>query len=92
MKLMGPSDASYSPSVGLIASPYTSGSSESDMLVYWVVPPPESCPLEYGKPLKMIYTMVTDPCLSQEVLSSIEAMIAFYKTHPRVVIFRDQVN
>ena len=47
--------------------------------------------MEYGKPLKMIYTMVTDPCLSQEVLSLVETMITYYKSHPRVVPFRDQV-
>ena len=91
MKLLGPNDASYSPCIGLLASPYTSGSSESDMLVYWVVPPPESCPMEYGKPLKMIYTMVTDPCLSQNVLSLVDTMISYYKTHPRVVMFKEQV-
>ena len=92
MKLLGPSDASYTPCVGMLVSPYTSGSNESDMLVYWVVPPPESCPQEYGKPLKMVYTMVIDPCLSQEVLTTIENLVEFYKTHPRVVVFKDQVS
>jgi hypothetical protein len=35
--------------------------------------------------------MVTDPCLSMEVVTTIEAMVEFYKLHPRVVVFRDQV-
>lgn len=91
MKLLGPNDATYTPCVGLLASPYTSGSNESEILVYWVAPPAESCPNEYGKPLKMVYSMVTDPCLSQEVLTTAETLIDFYKTHPRVVSFRDQV-
>ena len=44
------------------------------------VPPPENMyPQEYGKPLKMAHAIVTDPCLSAEVLQQIEQSILFYK-------------
>ena len=37
IKLLGSSDATYSPCVGMILSPYTSGSTESELLTYWTV-------------------------------------------------------
>jgi hypothetical protein len=44
------------------------------------VPPPENGHAqEYGKPLKMAHAIVTDPCLSAEVLQQIEQCIMFYK-------------
>ena len=44
------------------------------------VPPPENGHAqEYGKPLKMAHAIVTDPCLSVEVLQQIEQCIMFYK-------------
>jgi hypothetical protein len=78
VKMLGNSDASYSPCAGLITQPYTSGCNESDHVFYWVVPPPENLPNEYGKPMKMTYTKVTDPCLSQELLDQIVATIKHY--------------
>ena len=44
------------------------------------VPPPENGHAqEYGKPLKMSHAIVTDPCLSTEVLQQVEECIMFYK-------------
>ena len=37
IKLLGSSDATYSPCIGMILSPYTSGSTESELLTYWTV-------------------------------------------------------
>ena len=37
IKLLGSSDATYSPCIGMIVSPYTSGSTESECLTYWTV-------------------------------------------------------
>ena len=37
IKLLGSSDATYSPCIGMIISPYTSGSTESELLTYWTV-------------------------------------------------------
>ncbi len=92
IKLLGNSDASYSPCVGLMTSPYASGSNESIILPYWVLPPPDTVPPEYGKPMKMGYSLVTDPCLSQETLNLITQLVQFYKTHPRRVRFTQQFN
>lgn len=92
VKLLGNSDATYSPCVGVMVSPYTSGASESQVLAYWVVPPPETYPQEYGKPLQMAYTALTDPCLSQETLDVLTRTVQAYQEHPRRVQFTDQFN
>lgn len=62
------------------------------MLSYWVVPPPDTIPAEYGRPVKMNYTVVTDPCLSQETLNHITAVIQYYLSHPDHVNFVNQFN
>lgn len=65
--------------MGLVVKPFALHKSESDLSFFWVAPPPENVPLEYGKPLKMTYSMVRDPCLSQEALEQIDQAIAFAK-------------
>ena len=77
VKLLGTSDATYSPCVGLITKPFNLQGCESDNLFYWVVPPPENSPNEYGKPMKMSYSVVTDPCLSQDLLEQIDKVVEF---------------
>ena len=77
VKLLGTSDATYCPCVGLMSKPYNMQGLESDSLFYWVVPPLESSPNEYGKPMKMSYSVVTDPCLSQDLLEQIDRVIDF---------------
>jgi proteasome lid subunit RPN8/RPN11 len=92
LKLLGNSDSTYSPCVGLMTSPFTSGANESTLLAYWVVPPPDTIPVEYGRPLKMTYSLVTDPCLSQETLNLLTTVLLYYKTHQNRVVFADQYN
>ena len=78
VRMLGNSDASYSPCVGMITQPYTSGCNESDHVFYWVVPPAETQPNDYGRPMKMTYTKVADPCLAQELLEQVETTIRHY--------------
>ena len=92
IKLLGNSDSSYSPCIGIMSSPYTSMSNESSLLTYWVVPPPDSLPVEYGRPMQMEYSVVTDPCLSQEVLNQITLVIQHYKDHAHRIDFTGQYN
>lgn len=42
---------------------------ESGVLAYWVMPPPENKPHEYGKPMAMTYSVVQDQFLSQDALN-----------------------
>lgn len=54
-----------------VAAPYNkdSLSLESTVVSYWVVPPPENRPLEYGKPMLMSYSVVQDQYLTQDTLN-----------------------
>lgn len=45
---------------------------ESSIVVYWVYPPSETNPTDYGRPMRMSYSAITDPCLSSEVLHQID--------------------
>ena len=36
---------------------------------YWVMPPPETKPHEYGRPMLMSYSVVQDQFLSQDALN-----------------------
>ena len=57
------------------------------------MPPPENGHAqEYGKPLKMAHAIVTDPCLSAEVLQQIEECIMFYKGNPYIsYVFKERI-
>lgn len=55
----------------LFSAPYhqESMSLESALSCFWVVPPPENKPLEYGKPMTMTYSVIQDQFLSQDALN-----------------------
>ncbi len=76
--MKGESDSSYTPCVGLICSPfyeYNDGLSAT-FQVYWVMPPPEYQPHEYGKPMQMTYTVSRDSFLTQDLL--LEMVLHFF--------------
>lgn len=51
-------------------APYNSENStfESNIVSYWVVPPPENRIHEYGKPMMMSYSVLQDQSISHDVL------------------------
>ncbi|GLG95109.1 Uncharacterized protein GBIM_02152 [Gryllus bimaculatus] len=63
---------------------------ESSVVSYWVMPPPESKPLEYGKPMLMSYSVVQDQFLSQDALNEMKKCVEFYKNEPEYVKFSDK--
>ena len=50
----------------------------------------ETNPQDYGKPMRMSYSALTDPCLSEEVLQQIDKTTAFYKKKPHAVPFLEK--
>ncbi|XP_073986776.1 MPN domain-containing protein isoform X2 [Rhodnius prolixus] len=92
MRMKGPSDASYIPCVGLICSPYMQEnvSLESSVVCYWVVPPPENKPHEYGKPMVMSYSQFQDQYLSQEALNEMKKCAEFYKGDQDFINFQEK--
>ena len=85
IKLLGNNDASYSPCIGVICSPYDrdSKSSDSSIIFYWVYPPGENTSQDIGRPMRMSYSVITDPCLSEDVLQHIDRIVAFFNSQPK---------
>lgn len=54
-----------------MTAPYNkdSLSLESTVVSYWVAPPPENKPHEYGKPMLMSYSVIQDQYLTQDTLN-----------------------
>lgn len=59
-----------------LAAPYNkdSLSLESTVVSYWVVPPPEHKPLEYGKPMLMSYSVIQDHYLTHDTLNEMVSL------------------
>ena len=74
IKLLGNGVETYTPCVRLICSPYEASAKtvDSSIVVYWIYSPLEHNPQDYGMPMRMSYSAITDPCLSQEVLQQID--------------------
>nr|XP_018917056.1 PREDICTED: MPN domain-containing protein-like [Bemisia tabaci] len=91
LALKGNNDASYIPCIGFICSPYNKEniSSESSIMSYWVMPPPEHKPNEYPRPMLMSYSVSQDPFMSQDSLNELKRCVDFYKNDPDCIIFRD---
>merc|ERR1712130_362568 len=94
IKLLGQSDSTYTPCVGLICAPYQKDAktSESSIVVYWIYPPAEGSNQEFGKPMRMSYSAITDPCLSEEVIQQIDKLIAFFQKQPKKIPFNEKYN
>ncbi|XP_054284456.1 MPN domain-containing protein-like isoform X2 [Macrosteles quadrilineatus] len=90
--MRGGNDASYTPCVGVICSPYNkdSLSLESTVVSYWVAPPPENKPHEYGKPMLMSYSVIQDQYLTQDTLNEMKKCADYYKGDPDVVKFGEK--
>ncbi|RWS17346.1 MPN domain-containing protein-like protein [Dinothrombium tinctorium] len=78
--MKGESDSSYIPCIGLICSPYDewNKSPVSTYQSYWVMPPPEYRPQEYGKPMQMLHTVTRDSFLTQDLLLEMRLLAHFY--------------
>jgi len=94
IKLLGQSDSTYTPCVGLICAPYQeeANSSESSIVVYWIYPPPENSNQDFGKPMRMSYSAITDPCLSEEVIQQIDKTINFFDKQVKKIPFNEKYD
>lgn len=92
IRMKGSSDAAYLPCIGFICSPYLedSVSLESSLSSFWVVPPPESKPHEYGKPMQMTYSVIQDQFLSQDALNEMKKCSEFYRGDQDFINFSDK--
>ncbi|KAK3850924.1 hypothetical protein Pcinc_042394 [Petrolisthes cinctipes] len=90
LKMKGSNDASYTPCIGLIVSPYVRGGGQGASATgFWVMPPPEHKPQEYGRPMGIQFTIVQDAFMPRETLVHIRDTVKFYKDSPDSVVFSD---
>lgn len=97
--MKGESDSSYTPCVGLICccaesilskpTPYVKDEScvDAKYLAYWVMPPPEHRPNEYGKPMQMMYNIAQDSFLTQDLLMEMRLLSEYYRGSPDALNF-----
>ncbi|KAL3217525.1 hypothetical protein MRX96_032162 [Rhipicephalus microplus] len=87
--MKGESDSSYTPCVGLICSPYVKDEScvDAKYLAYWVMPPPEHRPNEYGRPMQMMYNVAQDSFLTQDLLMEMRLLSEYYRGSPDALNF-----
>lgn len=78
--VMCENEVQYLPCVGLICSPYDPHNKEncSSLTAFWALPPPDSKPLEYAKPLHLFYQTTRDSFLTQDLLLEMRLLAHFY--------------
>ncbi|XP_074164225.1 MPN domain-containing protein isoform X1 [Sminthopsis crassicaudata] len=93
LKLQG-SGNSFQPCLALVCAPYYSGNQgpESKISPFWVMPPPEQRPNDYGIPMEVEMTYVQDGFLTNDILHEMMLLVDFYKGAPDVVKFQDLWN
>ncbi|KAH1001740.1 hypothetical protein HUJ04_005717 [Dendroctonus ponderosae] len=92
IKMRGTHDNSYTPCIGIIISPYNyeNVSLESSIMAYWVIPPPETKPNEYGRPMLMSYSVVQDSALYQPVKEELTKCVEYYQKEADFISFSDK--
>lgn len=90
--MKGDSDSAYTPCLGLIISPYNKQrkSLEAEYQAYWVMPPPEHRPQEYGHPMQMAYNIAHDSFLTQDLLMEMRLLADFYRGAEDFIIFKTE--
>ncbi|XP_037068484.1 MPN domain-containing protein-like [Pollicipes pollicipes] len=90
IKMKGSSDASYTPCVGMIYTPFPKNKKrplQSNLLCYWVMPPHEMRPGDYPRPMAMEYTVARDSYIHQDALTEMRLCAEFYRGAPDAVNF-----
>ncbi|XP_076303942.1 MPN domain-containing protein isoform X2 [Tachypleus tridentatus] len=90
--MKGDSDSAYTPCLGLIISPYNKQrkSFEAEYQAYWVMPPPEHRPQEYGHPMQMAYNIAHDSFLTQDLLMEMRLLADFYRGAEDFIVFKKE--
>ncbi|XP_066248873.1 MPN domain-containing protein-like isoform X4 [Euwallacea similis] len=92
IKMRGTHDNSYTPCIGIIISPYNyeNVGLESSIMTYWVIPPPENKPNEYGRPMLMSYNVIQDSALYLPVKTEMTKCVEYYKKEQDFINFNEK--
>ncbi|XP_075467478.1 MPN domain-containing protein isoform X3 [Ascaphus truei] len=95
LKLQG-SDNCFQPCLGLICGPYFQGNQgvQSTICPFWVMPPAEHRPNDYGIPMEVEVTYTQDSFLTNDLLHEMYSvsqmlLVEFYKRAPDLIPFQD---
>ncbi|XP_021571391.1 MPN domain-containing protein [Carlito syrichta] len=90
LRLQGSSNG-FQPCLALLCSPYYPGNPgpESKISPFWVMPPPEQRPSDYGIPMDVEMAYVQDNVLTSDILHEMMQLVEFYKGAPDLVRFQD---
>ncbi|XP_048666861.1 MPN domain-containing protein [Marmota marmota marmota] len=90
LRLQGSSNG-FQPCLALLCSPYYSGNPgpESKISPFWVMPPPEQRPSDYGIPMEVEMAYVQDGFLTNDILHEMMLLVEFYKGAPDLVRFQE---
>ncbi|XP_074784396.1 MPN domain-containing protein isoform X2 [Athene noctua] len=90
LKLQG-SGNGFQPCLALICGPYYHGNPglESKIAPFWVMPPPEQRPNDYGIPMEVEVAYIQDGFLTNDVLQEMTLLVEFYKGAPDLVKFQE---
>ncbi|KAM7141986.1 MPN domain-containing protein isoform 5-T7 [Molossus nigricans] len=93
LRLQGSSNG-FQPCLALLCSPYYSGNPgpESKISPFWVMPPPEQRPSDYGIPMDVEMAYVPDSFLTNDILHEMMLLVEFYKGAPDLVRFQEPWN
>ncbi|XP_036168473.1 MPN domain-containing protein isoform X2 [Myotis myotis] len=93
LRLQGSSNG-FQPCLALLCSPYYSGNQgpESKISPFWVMPPPEQRPSDYGIPMDVEMAYVQDSFLTNDILHEMMLLVEFYKGAPDLVKFQEPWN
>ncbi|XP_064353608.1 MPN domain-containing protein isoform X3 [Dromaius novaehollandiae] len=90
LKLQG-SGNGFQPCLALVCGPYYHGNPgvESKIAPFWVMPPPEQRPNDYGIPMDVEVAYIQDGFLTNDVLQEMTLLVEFYKGAPDLVKFQE---
>ncbi|XP_017383911.1 MPN domain-containing protein isoform X2 [Cebus imitator] len=93
LRLQGSSNG-FQPCLALLCSPYYSGNPgpESKISPFWVMPPPEQRPSDYGIPMDVEMAYVQDSFLTNDILHEMMLLVEFYKGAPDLVRLQEPWN
>ncbi|NWW94003.1 MPND protein, partial [Rhynochetos jubatus] len=76
---------------GAVEEPYYHGNPgvESRITPFWVMPPPEQRPNDYGIPMDVEVAYIQDGFLTNDVLQEMTLLVEFYKGAPDLVKFQE---
>ncbi|NXV21895.1 MPND protein, partial [Cepphus grylle] len=79
------------PRRGVWRGPYYHGNPgvESKIAPFWVMPPPEQRPNDYGIPMDVEVAYIQDGFLTNDVLQEMTLLVEFYKGAPDLVKFQE---